>query len=61
MTHYKNSVRLGRFMEIFHGPEKRTLLEAIYEAGFGSYPQFFKVFTKTYGKGPRAYFKEGLG
>lgn len=60
MTHYKNSVRLGRFMELFHGPEKRTLLDAVYEAGFGSYAQFFKVFLKTYGKGPRAYLKEGV-
>lgn len=57
-THYKNSVRLGRFMEIFHGPEQRTLLEAVFEAGFGSYAQFFKVFQKTYGKGPRAYLQK---
>lgn len=57
MTHYKNSARLGRFMEIYHGPEKRTLLEAVFEAGFGSYAQFFKVFLKTYGKGPRAYLQ----
>lgn len=60
ITHYKNSVRLGRFMEVFHGPEKRTLLEAVFEAGFGSYAQFFKVFLKTYGKGPRAYLKEQM-
>lgn len=61
MTHYKNSVRLRRFMEVFNGPEKRTLLEAVFEAGFGSYAQFFKVFVQTYGKGPRAYLNGGEG
>jgi AraC-like DNA-binding protein len=53
ISRYRNSVRLGRFLQHFRGPEKRTITEAVYEAGFGSYAQFHRVFTQVYGRGPR--------
>ncbi len=49
---YRNSVRLGRFLEICREPGHKTMLEAAYAAGFGSYAQFYKVFVQTYGAGP---------
>jgi methylphosphotriester-DNA--protein-cysteine methyltransferase len=54
LTTYRNSARLARFWEIYRQPGHRTLLSAMYEAGFGSYAQFYKVFAKAYGFGPRS-------
>jgi AraC-like DNA-binding protein len=56
VTRYRNSVRLGRFLDYYRRPEQRTITEAVYAAGFGSYAQFHRVFTQAYGRGPR----EGL-
>ncbi len=53
VSRYRNSVRLARFMEYIRQPEKRTITEAVYAAGFGSYAQFHRVFTQAYGRGPR--------
>lgn len=54
LSRYRNSLRLSRFWAAYRGPAKRTVSEAVYEAGFGSYAQFYKVFTQAYGRGPRA-------
>lgn len=50
---YRNSVRLRRFIELYRKPQTRTITEAVYAAGFGSYAQFHRVFTRAYGSGPR--------
>jgi len=55
LSHYRNSVRLRAFMEDYRRPGKRTILESVYAAGFGSYAQFYKVFLKFHGRGPREY------
>ena len=55
---YRNSVRLSLFWEEYWQPEQKTLAEAVYAAGFGSYAQFYKVFTQAYGSGPRASLQE---
>jgi AraC-like DNA-binding protein len=54
LSRYRNSLRLSRFWEEYRQPEQKTLAEAVYAAGFGSYAQFYKVFTQAYGLGPRA-------
>jgi AraC-like DNA-binding protein len=54
LSRYRNSSRLSRCWEHFRQPEQKTLAEAVYAAGFGSYAQFYKVFAQTYGCGPRA-------
>lgn len=59
LSHYRNSLRLSRFWEEFRGPEQKTVAEAVYAAGFGSYAQFYKVFTQAYGQGPRACLAAG--
>ena len=53
LSRYRNSLRLGRFWENYRHPVKKTITEAMYSAGFGSYAQFYKVFTEAYGRGPR--------
>jgi AraC-like DNA-binding protein len=53
LSRYRNSVRLRQFLERYRQPGKRTILEAAYAAGFGSYAQFHRVFTSAYACGPR--------
>lgn len=53
LSRYRNSVRLGRFFDLYRGSEQKTIAEAMYAAGFGSYAQFHRVFTQAYGCGPR--------
>ena len=60
LTRYRNSVRLGKFIEHYQQPEQRTISEAVYAAGFGSYAQFYKVFTQTYGCGPRSLLSDRM-
>jgi len=33
------------------------MMEAAFDAGFGSYAQFFRVFQDAYGMGPREMLK----
>jgi len=54
LNRYRNSLRLSRFWERYRTPEQKTVTEAVYAAGFGSYAQFYKVFKQAYGSGPRA-------
>jgi len=53
LNRYRNSVRLARFMEMAKDSRSKTILECVYDAGFGSYTQFYKVFKQAYGRGPR--------
>ena len=53
LSRYRNSLRLSRFWTQYRQPARTTLTEAVYAAGFGSYAQFYKVFTQAYGCGPR--------
>jgi AraC-like DNA-binding protein len=52
LSRYRNSLRLSRFWECYRGPRQKTLTEAVYEAGFGSYAQFYRVYKHAYGRGP---------
>jgi AraC-like DNA-binding protein len=58
LSRFRNSLRLSRFWEHYRQPVKKTLTEAVYAAGFGSYAQFYKVFTQAYGRGPRACLRQ---
>lgn len=53
LRRYRNSLRLRGFWEALGGTARPTLTEAVYQAGFGSYAQFYKVFASVYGAGPR--------
>lgn len=55
LSHYRNTLRLARFWDELRQSEEKTVSEAVYAAGFGSYAQFYKVFAETYGQGPRAF------
>ncbi|HVZ88468.1 MAG TPA: AraC family transcriptional regulator [Polyangia bacterium] len=51
---YRNRLRLRHFFELMAAGRK-TLLDACLEAGFGSYPQFHRVFVAETGRTPRDY------
>lgn len=53
LNEYRNTLRLARFFEEYRQPQKKTIAAAVYAAGFGSYAQFYKVFSQAYGCGPR--------
>ena len=53
LARFRNSSRLDRFWESHRKPPQKTLTEAAFAAGFGSYAQFYKVFRAAYGRGPR--------
>lgn len=53
LSRYRNSVRLGRFWEVLRKQPSSNLLDAVIAAGFGSYAQFFRVYTQVYGASPR--------
>lgn len=55
LSRYRNAVRLARFMELAKSSRAKTILECVYEAGFGSYAQFYKIFTQNYHQGPRGF------
>jgi len=50
--------RLAHFLALVQGGN-RNLLDASLAAGFGSYSQFHRVFTRISGTGPRDYFTRG--
>jgi AraC-like DNA-binding protein len=53
LSRYRNSARLGRFLELRRASGGvRTLTDLAFEAGFGSYAQFYKVYQAAYGQGP---------
>jgi methylphosphotriester-DNA--protein-cysteine methyltransferase len=53
LSGYRNAVRLERFFRTYREGAQRTIAEAAYAAGFGSYAQFHRVFTQSCGGGPR--------
>jgi len=53
LNRYRNSLRLSRFFRHYQEDGRKTITDAVYAAGFGSYAQFYKVFAQAYGQGPR--------
>jgi AraC-like DNA-binding protein/quercetin dioxygenase-like cupin family protein len=53
LNRYRNTARLERFWQERNLPPQKTLIEAAFAAGFGSYAQFYKIFRTVYGQGPR--------
>ena len=51
----RNRQRVERFQRIYEDGRRHTLLDAAFEAGFGSYPQFHRVFRQVVGCSPGEY------
>ena len=55
---YKNKLKLDKFMDFVKNNPDFSISEACYSAGFGSYPQFYKIFRQSFGISPKTYFSK---
>ncbi|MBN1943866.1 MAG: helix-turn-helix domain-containing protein [Phycisphaerae bacterium] len=55
IVEYRQRVRLERFREMFGRGGRYNMTQAALRAGFGSYPQFHRVFKRHFGFGPAEY------
>lgn len=55
LSSFRQRRRLDRFLEIYGKGRRHNLTEAALAAGFGSYPQFHRVFREAFGYGPAEY------
>ena len=60
LVDFRNRQRIERFLEIYGTGQRVTMLEAALEAGFGSYPQFHRVFKRMMGCAPGNYRSKQL-
>jgi AraC-like DNA-binding protein len=62
VVEFRNRQRMERFLSQYEdAAERPTLLEAALEAGFGSYPQFHRVFRQVVGCSPGEYQRRRRG
>jgi AraC-like DNA-binding protein len=59
LVEFRNRQRVERFLEIYGTGQRRTMLDAALEAGFGSYPQFHRVFKRLMGYSPMRHREQG--
>lgn len=59
IVHFKNRLRIERFLKLYHQGRRKNIMETALEAGFGSYPQFHREFTRIIGCSP-AQFRRRL-
>jgi AraC-like DNA-binding protein len=52
LVDFRNRQRVERFLEIYGTGQRRTMLDAALEAGFGSYAQFHRIFKRATGRSP---------
>jgi transcriptional regulator GlxA family with amidase domain len=55
VVEFRNRKRIERFLDIYGTGQRQTMLDAALEAGFGSYPQFHRIFTRIMGCSPASY------
>jgi methylphosphotriester-DNA--protein-cysteine methyltransferase len=59
LVDYRNRMRIHRFLETYGQGDRLTMLSAALAAGFGSYPQFNRVFRQVMGASPSTYCRRG--
>jgi len=55
LVDFRNRQRIEKFLVFYGGGQRTTMLEAALEAGFGSYPQFHRVFKRVLNCSPGEY------
>jgi AraC-like DNA-binding protein len=58
LVDFRNRQRIERFLELYGTGQRRTMLDAALEAGFGSYPQFHRIFKRVMGRSPGKYRRQ---
>ncbi len=52
---FRNRERIRNFLHLYGTGQRRTMLAAALQAGFGSYPQFYRVFRHVLSQTPNDY------
>ena len=55
LVDYRNKQRLQRFFSLYQQGRRKNMIAAALEAGFGSYPQFHRIFKEQMKFGPAEY------
>ena len=55
LVEYRNKQRMKRFVALYGQGRRISMMDAALSAGFGSYPQFHRVFKHLMGCGPAEY------
>lgn len=55
LVDFRNRQRVEKFLQLYGTGQRLTMLDAALEAGFGSYPQFHRVFKRVIGCSPGSY------
>jgi AraC-like DNA-binding protein len=55
LVDFRNQQRIEKFLALYGTGQRMTMLEAALEAGFGSYPQFHRVFKRVLNCSPGEY------
>jgi len=58
LTHFRQRKCLERFFRIYRAGARFSLIEAALQAGFGSYPQFHRVFRQHMRQSPAEYARK---
>ncbi|HEY1786606.1 MAG TPA: AraC family transcriptional regulator [Verrucomicrobiae bacterium] len=61
LVDYRNRQRVEKFLQIYGAGQRRTMLDAALESGFGSYAQFHRVFKRVAGRSPREHRRVDKG
>ncbi len=57
LSHYRNQQRIERFFALTNRARPGSMLQRALEAGFGSYPQFHRVFKTLIGQSPARFHR----
>ena len=57
LVDFRNRQRIERFLQLYGTGQRLTMLDAALEAGFGSYPQFHRIFKRVMGGSPGVYHR----
>jgi AraC-like DNA-binding protein len=55
LVDFRNRQRIEKFLRLYGPGQRRTMLDAALESGFGSYAQFHRVFKDVTGHSPREH------
>jgi AraC-like DNA-binding protein len=55
LVDFRNRQRVEKFLALYRTGQRMTMLEAALAAGFGSYPQFHRVFKRVTGRSPGSH------
>jgi AraC-like DNA-binding protein len=58
---YRQRRCLEKFLDLFARTPERKLMSLALQAGFGSYPQFHRVFVKEMGMPPAQFVRGNAG